>query len=346
MLPDEQGPEDTVEAEMNAALAAPEPASTEAPQAPESAPPAAPESPAAPDPSSEGDSPAPANPASQTPDESQAPDPFAGGEPFAFRVDGRQVALEGAKVINGHVVIPEATWHNQARHFLADRSAIKERTTAYQREVAQERQARQAVEAQHQAIMAEVQQMFADPNVMLDKLNRWQTEGPLLQAQIEARAAKAQVEQFHRQQQELRRQEQEAAQEPQLRQQVGDVIEEWLDDAKVDWRSQPETWVEFVRHLWDVHGRDGLFGRDGLNEDRLHREFQREVARFRAQTQVAKQVEKKVELNKAAAAPPKPKPPTPGKPQPRKADGTYSKKPAPDNPEDWEEWFRTTQFTA
>lgn len=342
MLPDEQGPEDTVEAEMSAALAAPESASTEAPEAPESAPPAAPESPAAPDPSSEGDSPAPADSASQPPDESQAPDPFAGGEPFAFRVDGRQVALDGAKVINGHVVIPEATWHNQARHFLADRSAIKERTTAFQREAAQERQARQAVEAQHQAIIAEMQRMFADPQAMRAKLDHWEVNGPLLQAQVEAREAKAQVEQFQR----LQRQEQEAALEPQLRQQVGDVIEEWLDDAKVDWRSQPDHWVEFLRHLWDVHGRDGLYGRDGLNEDRLHREFQREVARFRAQTQVTKQVEKKVELNKAAAAPPKPKPPTPGKPQPRKADGTYSKKPAPDNPEDWEEWFRTTQFTA
>lgn len=307
--------------------------------------------PAAPEPSSEGE-PASAPEAPRPPDELQAPiSPFDGGEPFTFRVDGQHVALDGVKLVNDHVVIPVETWRTQVQaNLLGHRGAWREREGAYKQEIGKERQQRQAIEAQHNAIMAEVQQMFADPQVMLEKLQNWQVNGPLLQAQIEARAAKAQVEQFQRQQQEVQRQQQEAAQEPKLKEHLGDTVEQWLTDNGVDWTGDQDTWVEFLHHLWDTYGKDVLYIRDpltgrlALNEDRVYREFQREVSRAKSRQQAVKAADASKARNQAALAPAKPATPAPVKAppaakatpeRPRDATGKFTKSEEPFDAQAW-----------
>lgn len=297
---------------------------------------------------------APATPAPLTPPEIPTPvDPFSGGEPFAFRIDGRQVSIDGAKVINDHVVIPKSAWLNQMQHFLGDRSAIRNREGQYKQALEQANAGRSEWEAEKATMLGEIQQMFADPEAMLAKLQNWQTEGPLLMAKMEAKAARQQVEQFQRRQQDEMRHQQEAAVIPQLQDQLGDTVEQWLSDHGINWESDKERWSGWMRNVWEDFGPNGLFQRDPisgrpvLQEDKVQRLFQREVSRVQSAQVAAKAVEQKKAMNAAAVAPSKPKPPVPGKapaPAPTRArndSGQYTKK---DEPFDRDTWLAKRSY--
>ena len=307
--------------------------------------------------SSEG-TPAPAEKAPPTPDESK-PDnltPEQGGEPFTFRVDGRVIAPEGARIVGDEIRMPRATWQTQMHGLLADRSAIKEREGQYRQQVQAERAGRQQIEAQHAAIMAEMQQIFADPEAMRAKLDNWQINGPLMLAQIEARAAKAEAEAFRRQQAEVERSQQERELVPRQMAHVEQVVEGWLTDAGVKWDADAARWQAWFKEVWEDNlNRDGLptglfyresNGEIALNEDKVYRLFQREVSRARSQQQATIVAEKKTTMNAAAIAPPKPKPPVPGKPVARKPDGTFTSPTKSQEPFDADKWLRERDYTT
>lgn len=356
-MPDPVGQDFDLDAAISTALSEPEtaPETPESASAPADSPTTDAPDPAAPDASPDGESP-PAALAPVTPFDPSKHIPLDSGDPFTFRVDGRQVAPDGARVVGDHIVFPKTTWQ-QMHTLLADRSVIKERETGYRQRIQALEAGQGAWQQEKSALLAQVDRVFSDPAAAQQFLENWQVHGPRLRAEMEAKAARAQLDAVRQRDAEAEAERQDAALVPQLFDGLGATLEAWLQDEGIDWQNDPDKhWGTFLREVWDDHGKDGLFTRDPLtgryelNEDKVARLFQREATRYKARQRSASvtsaQVEKKVQQNAAAIAPAKPKPPVPGKPVARAPDGTFTKQPKAQVPtaDEWEEEFSRAKF--
>ena len=316
---------------------------------------------------------------SPAPSESAAPDPTApaalaapapvadpntfippeGGTPFTFAVDGRQVALEGAKVLGDHILIPKDVWLNQVRpNFLADRTAVRERERGLRRELAARETGQSEESKRSKALIAVVDQLFANPDALLKAAENWHIEGPKLRTEAELNVTRQDLERYRQQEAEAKAREEEAELMPKLQNGLALAVEDLLAEAGVQWdgnQAEEARWKGFVEALEQDIGLTSLFSRDHrgqivLDEDRVRRAFNRERARGQSQQAVAKVVEKKTALNAAATAPTKPSAPVAGKPpaKPVKAErtrddnGQFTKRLDPD---EWERDFMKRQFT-
>jgi hypothetical protein len=343
-----------VDAAMDAALAEPETA-PEATEAPPEVTPEPVEDPAAPDVTPDGTATADEAPPVPEVDLSKYL-PLDQGDPFTFRVDKREVALDGAKVIGDKIVIPTETWRRSMHTMLADRNVVRDRESTLRREIQTLQAGQSSWQQEKSALLSEIDKLFSDPAAAQQFLENWQVNGPRLRAEMKAQAYEAQLRQVRERDIEEQRQRQEAELVPQLFDQFAEVIETWLDEQGIDWANDPDrTWGNWLRETWEDHGpqaffvRDPVSGRFEVNEERAQRLFLREANRYKATAQkqavVTKQVEQKAKMNQAAIAPPKPKPPVPTKPAPRASDGTFTKKPSEKMTKDeWEDWFNKTKF--
>lgn len=189
-------------------------------------PPAVPEAPA-----DDGDSAAPAEQLEGDAPEPAAPvawQPPAGGQPFAFRVDGREVEVPGALRWDHGIYVPTESWGRVVQGHLADREAY----------TAQRGQLLQQLAAADPAVNPTVLQANATLQAfkeLLDKgplevakwLDNYQQNRPLLEAQIQNAALQAQLAyrtQGYQQQQEEQLATQLAQQLPTYLQQNIDAV--------------------------------------------------------------------------------------------------------------------------
>jgi hypothetical protein len=135
-------------------------------------------------------------------------DPFAGYNPFAFKIDGTDVALEGIRANETHVVIPRDVWDQQLRPtYLANRESWQqERGSWKQREHGYQQQIQHA-QQRSDAIVSEFNALIADPDRLQAFVQDYERQLPILQAQMRADAAERQLWSQHQEQQ---RQQQEA----------------------------------------------------------------------------------------------------------------------------------------
>lgn len=198
--------------------------------------------------------------------------------------------------------------------------------------------------------------MFADPEKLQATYDNWTVNGPRLMAEMQAKAAQRELDTYRQREQHQEAERREAELEPKIQDHLGDTIEQMLTDHQVPWQdaTEQQRWVEWMRSVWEDHGKDALYprgpdGRRSLDEDKLTRLFQREMNRTRAAQQVAQVTGQKKAMNAAALAAPKPTTPAPVKapskapvPKPRNpVTGEFKKLDA----DEWERQFMKTQYT-
>jgi hypothetical protein len=286
--------------------------------------------------------------------------PPVGGEPFTFSVDRKQVALEGARVVGDDILIPKDVWlHQMVPNYLGDRGAWREEKRGLQREIAA-REAGQSEESRRaKALVAIVGNLLNNPEELQRVAENWQVQGPVLMAQAEANATKAELARYRAQEEAAAAEQEEQQFRTRADLHLAQTVEELLAEAGVQWDGIPAEearWKQFVEALEQDVGFDLLYPRDhrgqrALDEDRVRRAFNREHARSKQQAQVTRVTEKKAALNTAAVAPAKPIAPSPGKPaakapqQPtpaaRNAQGQFTKQ---EEPFDAEDYLRKTKF--
>jgi hypothetical protein len=143
--------------------------------------------------------------ATEGPDAQAIADPVAppawqppeGGQPFAFRVDGKEVAVEGALKYEHGTYIPAKAWDTVQQH-LADRSAFAQRERQYQQHI------RELDPEQHPRVRTADAWMqwldgMLDPNKSPEEIAGWldnlRVNKPLLDAQLRAQILEQQLNQ-------------------------------------------------------------------------------------------------------------------------------------------------------
>lgn len=158
-------------ASTTTATPAPSPASASSPpaanaSAPAATPAATPES-ASQTPGTDDATASPPNP-----DDTPSPTPAVAAEPFAFKADGREIALEGlTRTPDGVVQFTPDAWKAFHANHVADRGGIQQRMQSYQQQLAQ---ARSQVATQQQSRTASE----AKSDAILSQLTDWHGKGP------------------------------------------------------------------------------------------------------------------------------------------------------------------------
>ena len=94
-------------------------------------------------------------------------------KPFTFTVDKREVALTGAvEDGKGNIIIPKETWHNEAKNFLADRSAIHRERQEWARERQQLTQERSTIDQMAGSMLQEMTRILGLPEA--ESFEEWE----------------------------------------------------------------------------------------------------------------------------------------------------------------------------
>lgn len=133
--------------------------------------------------------------------------PPSGGEPFAFRADGREVQVPGALKYEHGTYIPAASWATVQRH-LADREAISAQLRQKDQQIAS------LAPDQHPDVIRARETLKAMSG-LLDKgpaevatwLDQFATNRPLLEAQIQNQVLQAQLQARQQQSTETEREQ-------------------------------------------------------------------------------------------------------------------------------------------
>lgn len=243
--------------------------------------------------------------------EPAAVDPFAGYNPFAFKVDGTDVALEGIRANDTHVVIPRELWDRELRpNYLGSRQAWQQERGQWQGRERQYQQQMAATEERARAVVDEFNALIADPNKLLQFVENYERELPLLQQKMRADAAERQIRAVQEQQQAIQQQQQYQA----LEQAGADALEAEViallkepafaslaatDDERDDllvelWQTKAKHWIQVTP--------DNRVG--GIDRESLQSELSRRaqfIARREARVREALTTEQR---NKAAVASP------------------------------------------
>lgn len=120
--------------------------------------------------------------------------PPEGGEPFAFRADGREVPVEGAMRWEHGIYVPTQSWATVQRH-LADREAFAAKERHYQSQISSldpEQNAR--VKTADAYLQWVDQQLSKSPEEVAEWLDNMRVNKPLLDAQIKTQILEAQLQ--------------------------------------------------------------------------------------------------------------------------------------------------------
>jgi hypothetical protein len=259
-------------------------------------------------------------------------------------------APDGALAYPTGVWIPKGAWERQVVPNLANRQAWQhERGSLHQRASEAEGQYK-ALEAQHAAVLAEVDRIFSDPDKAEGFFQNWQVDGPRLRAEMDARATKAQLDQYRQRDARESQQQQDAALLAELPVHLGDGVAEILDSVGVTVQGEADRtrWREWVLDLCETFGPKAFFSRDTtgqvtLDEAKVERLVRRELERSKQATTTTKAVARKVVMNAAAVAPTKAvhaRPAVRPAATPRDETGKFTR----EDPDDWERNFMKTQF--
>lgn len=242
------------------------------------------------------------------------------GDPFAFTVDGQQVAVEGAVVAGDYIVIPKTVWDRQIRpNHLADRRVWREKERAYAAQLQHVQQGFDERVARADAILAKVAELNqAGPEAWAQWLDQFQQNAPLLEAQAREMAARQQLERIHAIETERAQAEFAGQLVPVLKQHLDRAVDQalGLDEYKL---LAPDAavlkdvlWAEEAERLFFVPERDDpnmgwTAGQVAFRTDVFQRLLDRQALSARRLGQQAAQVAEAAKLNHAATGKPAPK---------------------------------------
>lgn len=235
------------------------------------------------------------------------------GEPFAFTVDGQQVAVDGAVVAGDYIVIPKAVWDRQIRpNHLADRRVWREKERAYATQLQQAQQGFDERVARADAILAKVAELnAAGPEAWAQWLDQFQQNAPLLEAQARELAARQQLQRIHAMEAERAQSEYATQLVPVLKQHLDRAVDQALalDDYKLlapDAEALKHVlWAEEAERLFFVPERDDpamgwTAGQVAFRTDVFQRLLDRQALSARRLGQQAAQVAEAAKRNQAA----------------------------------------------
>lgn len=120
--------------------------------------------------------------------------PPEGGEPFAFRVDGTDVEVPGALRYEHGIYVPTDAWTIVQKH-LADREVISARERQFEQRIQSLDPARHPDVLQAQETLKAFQALLQQGPIEVAKwLDNYEQNRPLLEAQIQLAATRAQLE--------------------------------------------------------------------------------------------------------------------------------------------------------
>lgn len=310
---------------------------------------------AEPPPSAEASPPTPAAPlgreavpgAAPTTPETPVPwTPPSAGEPFAFKVDGREHPLEGAlRLPDGGVYLPPGVWDQKLRPFLADRSVWVGKERNYQQAIARAKQDRGAEVARAQQVLVGLAELDAQGDQgWAAWLDNYSQNRAVLDARVRARIAEQETARWQETDRERTETENATALLPRLQHHLGSQVETVL--AQEQWKGVlgADQAQDLLRFLWDQADRLYYEAEDGdgsglspreigfrpeVFESLVHRELT-QAKKYRDDVAKLQEVAKR---NAAVTQPPVPSP-APSGPTP-------VKRAKPKTPESYRDWKRT-----
>lgn len=217
------------------------------------------ETPQAPAPTAGASAAPPAGPLGAPPP-APPPDPYADWQPFPFKADGVEATIDGIRANETHIVIPRAVWDSEFRpKHLANREAWQQERQQWQQRIQQaEGYAQQAVQEHAErvhradAIVAQFNDLIANPDKFAAFLDDFERQAPILQARIDADVARKESAQLKAAQQR----EVQQAEYDRLITQSADLFEQdvtaLLKDAKyAGLATSDDERNELLMELWD-----------------------------------------------------------------------------------------------
>lgn len=121
--------------------------------------------------------------------------PPAGGQPFRFRADRREVEVPGAIEYDHGIYVPKDAWNGVVSRHLADRDEISRVITGLQRQVEERDPERHPEVIQARVTLQKFVELFdKGPDAVAQWLDHYAVNRPLLEAQIEKEALLAQLQ--------------------------------------------------------------------------------------------------------------------------------------------------------
>lgn len=205
-------------------------------------------------------------------------DPTPTPKPFALKVDGAEIALDGAHEDGENIVIPKAVWHTKVKNYLADRSAVQRREAELTTQLRQSSEARGQSEQVASAMLTELRRVMALPEAeSFAEWDKLRTEFPTKVLQAENKILTGQRESHvTREQQQHLEHVVETAVVPQLQEHVRRIAPEALtqlhpevlelmntlpeaDRATV----RAELEADLVEALWEAADQGLLYEKNG-----------------------------------------------------------------------------------
>ena len=263
------------------------------------------------------------------------------GDPFTLRVDRTEIPLEGARVIDDHIVIPKDIWERQVQHkYVANRDEWRAKEQRFQQELTTLRQTVPEEREQARAQLAELQSMLDGTPQGREKLIAWldgyEQNAPMLKLQAELRLKQERLDKIEAERAEVDLARQAEELRPRLQAHLADQVAAAQKEF-----SQLKGQKDLTEWVWRFHA-DKLFyedqnGRPQFRDDYFRDLMQDQARRVAVVAEKTAKVTQVAQKNAAAVGPTK----TAQKPKPT----------APPSPkrqmtkEEWEEQFDKETLT-
>ena len=263
------------------------------------------------------------------------------GDPFTLRVDRTEIPLEGARVIDDHIVIPKDIWERQVQHkYVANRDEWRAKEQRFQQELTTLRQTVPEEREQARAQLAELQSMLDGTPQGREKLIAWldgyEQNAPMLKLQAELRLKQERLDKIEAERAEVDLARQAEELRPRLQAHLADQVTAIQKEFP-----QLKGQKDLTEWVWRFHA-DKLFyedqnGRPQFRDDYFRDLMQDQARRVAVVAEKTAKVTQVAQKNAAAVGPTK----TATKPKP-----TASPSPKRQvTKEEWEEQFDKEPLT-
>lgn len=265
--------------------------------------------------------------------------PPEGGDPFALRVDGTEIPIEGARVIDGHIFMPRDVWdrHIQPK-YVANRDAWRTKEQQFQQRI---RALETAVPEEREAARAQlalIGEMLDGTDAGREKLIKWlegyEQNAPMLKVQAELRMERERLAKYEAEKAEAETARQAEELRPRLQAHVAEQVKE---AAKL--HPQLKGQKDLAEWVWKFHAGNLFYedhnGRVQFRDDLFRDLMEDQARRVQVVEQKTTQVAQVAAKNAKAVGPA------------RTPEGKFTKPtPAPAKKkmtaEEWEEWFNAS----
>lgn len=260
------------------------------------------------------------------------------GDPFALRVDRTEIPIEGARVIDDHIVIPRDAWERQVQHkYVANRDEWRTREQKLQQELGTLRATVPEEREQAQALLAELGDLLKDRDKLVAWFDNFEQNAPMLKLQAELRLKQQRLDKIEAERAEVETARQAEELRPRLQAHVAEQVKEASKRFP-----QLKGEKDLTEWVWKFHAGNLFYedhnGRVQFKEDLFLDLMEDRAKRVQvAEVKTAKVAEVK-QKNAAALAPrPPAKQTTTAPPKPKARELSPA--------EEWEEQFNRKKYT-